>query len=316
MSKAFNVPESWLYQFTVLTPTYNRAHTLERAYQSLCLQSYQDFEWLVIDDGSTDNTRERVLAWQQEANFPIVYQWQANQHKKTAFNHGVRLAQGELIVALDSDDTLEPNALEQMAAVWRDIPQVQRHNYVAVTGLCQRPDGKVVGELYPYDQFDASSLDINFKYAVKGEKFGCLSTAVLRQFPFPEHIDGFVPESLVWRSIARAGYLTRFVNQVYRVYYDSADSLSEQGQNSTQHALGLWLLAHDTVVNCLPWFRYQPKAFLMAAARYTRFALYMRHNKVPRPEGYLLKGVGARALVLLMWPVGVVLYIRDRLRAP
>ncbi|MCQ9617126.1 glycosyltransferase [Paenalcaligenes niemegkensis] len=306
---------SWQYQFTVLTPSYNRAHTLERAYQSLCKQSFQDFEWIIIDDGSVDSTKERVNGWQQEASFPIVYQWQENQHKKTAFNHGVRLAQGELVVALDSDDTLEPNALEQMAAAWRDIPLPQRHNYVAVIGLCQRPDGHVVGDMYPYDQFDASSLDLNFKHSIKGEKFGCLSTAVLRKFPFPEHIDGYVPESIVWRAIARAGYLTRFVNQVYRVYYDSSDSLSEQGRSTRQHALGLWLLAQDTVVNCLPWFRYRPKAFLMAAARYTRFWLHMRDMGVSPPQGYELRGLAAWLLVIAMWPAGVVLYLRDRARS-
>ena len=315
MMKPVDFPYSWQYQFTVLTPSYNRATTLERTYRSLCAQSFQDFEWVVIDDGSTDHTRELISRWQQEASFPIVYQWQENQHKKTAFNHGVRLAQGELVVALDSDDTLEPNALEQMAGAWRDIPQINRHNYVAVTGLCQRPDGKVVGDLYPYEQFDASSLDLNFKYSVKGEKFGCLSTAVLRQFPFPEQIDGFVPESIVWRAIARAGYLTRFVNQVYRVYYESPDSLSVQGRdNSQQHVLGLWLLAHDTVMNCLPWFKYRPKAFFMAAARYTRFMLHMRHSKLLPPSGYELHGWGPTLLVVAMWPLGIVLYLRDRMR--
>ena len=65
----------WRHLFTVLTPTYNRAHTLERAYRSLCEQTYQDFEWVVIDDGSTDGTRELVLGWQQEARFPIHYAW-------------------------------------------------------------------------------------------------------------------------------------------------------------------------------------------------------------------------------------------------
>lgn len=314
MEQSTEMQQSWQYQFTVLTPSYNRAHTLGRTYQSLCNQSYQDFEWVIIDDGSTDHTKEQVEQWQQEASFPIVYRWQENQHKKTAFNYGVRIAQGELIVALDSDDTLEPYALEEMAVEWRDIPQLQRHNYVAVTGLCQRPDGHIVGDLYPYEQFDISSLDLNFKYAVKGEKFGCLSTAVLRQFPFPEDIQGFVPESIVWRAIARAGYLTRFVNQVYRVYYDSPDSLSEQGRSSQQHALGLWLLAHDTVVNCLPWFRYRPKAFFMAAARYTRFLLHMRRAKVPPPAVYRLHGLGSILLVLSMWPVGMALYLYDRIR--
>ena len=83
--------------FTVLTPTYNRAHTLARVYDSLCAQIFQDFEWVVVDDGSTDNTRELVEHWCQTAVFPINYVWQPNQHKKTAFNRGVREARGELV---------------------------------------------------------------------------------------------------------------------------------------------------------------------------------------------------------------------------
>ncbi|NYT35671.1 glycosyltransferase family 2 protein [Allopusillimonas soli] len=304
----------WRHLFCIVTPTYNRAHTLERVYHSLREQSFQDFEWVIVDDGSTDNTRAMVMGWQQEASFPIHYMWQNNQHKKTAFNRGVRKASGELVVALDSDDSLDANALYSMATAWGEIPPNERDRYVAITGLCARPDGSIVGDMFPADVFDATSLDMTFKYHVRGEKFGCLRTDVLRRFPFPEEIAGFVPESLVWRAIARAGYLTRFVNQVFRVYYDSADSISRQGRDGQQHALGLWLLAQDTVMECLPWFRYRPQAFLMAGARYTRFSLLMRHGRQARPRGRRLRGIGPRLLVGLMWPLGALLYIRDRIR--
>jgi len=297
--------------FSVVTPTYNRAHTLGRVYASLREQTWHDFEWIIVDDGSTDNTRALVVEWQREADFPIHYVWQKNQHKKTAFNRGVCKAAGELIVALDSDDTLERDALASMMSTWYDIPETMRDRYVAITGLCVRPDGSVVGDRYPSDVLDASSLDMTFKYHVKGEKFGCMRTDVLRKFPFPEEIEGFVPESLVWRAIARAGYLTRFVNKPFRVYHDSSDSLSRQGREG-QHALGLWLLAQDTVVECLPWFRYQPRAFLMAAARYTRFALHLRQARLPLPRGRQLRGMASRLLVYAMWPIGALLYMRDR----
>lgn len=306
---------TWRHLFTVLTPTYNRAHVLERTYLSLCEQTCQDFEWIVVDDGSTDGTRARVLAWQQESRFPIHYLWQENQHKKTAFNLGVRHACGEWVVALDSDDTLEPDALYGMAQAYESIPASERGKYIGIIGLCARPDGFVVGDMFPDDVFDATSLDLNFKYQVGGEKFGCLRTHVLLQFPFPEDIPGFVPESLVWRAIARAGYLNRFVNQVFRIYYDSSDSLSHQGRDSAQHALGLWLLARDTVMECLPWFRYAPASFFMAAARYTRFRLHVRKTDKAILRSRKLRGLRARALVALMAPVGIALYLRDKARS-
>ena len=302
---------TWRPLFTVLTPTYNRAHVLERVYLSLCEQTCQDFEWVIVDDGSTDDTKSRVLAWQQESRFPIHYLWQENQHKKTAFNLGVRHASGEWVVALDSDDTLEPNALYGMSQVHDGIAVSERDRYIGIIGLCARPDGAVVGDMFPRDALDVTSLDLNFKYKVLGEKFGCLRTHILLQFPFPENVPGFVPESMVWRAIARAGYLNRCVNQVFRVYYDSPDSLSRQGRDSAQHALGLWLLARDTVMECLPWFRYAPGSVMMAAARYTRFRLHLRKADKALLRNWKLRGLRARLLIAVMAPLGVLLYLRD-----
>lgn len=302
-----------LYQFTVLTPTYNRAHTLARVYQSLTEQSFQSFEWVIVDDGSSDQTADLIRQWQKEAAFPIVYHWQENQHKKVAFNEGVQLACGELIVALDSDDTLLPNALYEMVRVWWGIPDHQREQFVGVTGLCQRPDGSIVGDLFPYDVLDSNALDLVFKYKVRGEKFGCLSRAVLLRYPFPE-FEGFVPESIVWRAIARAGYKHRFVNKVFRVYYPSAESLSSEGRSSSRHAMGLWLLAQDTLSQCMPWFRHDPRDFFYAAARYVRFRLHMWVQGQRPPTLGTTLGVKARALVALMAPIGGLLFIRDSLR--
>lgn len=303
------------YGFTVLTPTFNRADTLPRVYESLKAQSFGDFEWLIIDDGSTDNTSELIAEWANEGIIPIRYAWQPNQHKKTAFNNGVSMAHGELIVALDSDDTLLPDALSSMWSTWNSIPANQRRGYIAVTGLCQRPDGTVVGDKYVRDMIDMTSIDMYFKYRPQGEKFGCLNTEILRHFPFPEEYEGFVPESIVWRKIARAGYLTRFVNDVYRVYYDSSDSLSRQGAtNASQHATGLLLLAHDTIEKSIAWFFKSPLEFVKSAIRYTRFRLHLKgqHRKVP--TALRLRSPAAWVLVVLTYPIGLSLYLRDRVK--
>ncbi len=300
--------------FSVITPTYNRAHTLGRAFVSLCDQTFQDFEWVVIDDGSNDATGDLVARWQAQARFPIQYHWQVNQHKKVAFNRGVARASGHFVVVLDSDDTLAPNALFDMAAVWNDIPEADRHRFAAVTGLCARPDGRIVGDAFPDDVFDASVLDITFREGVRGEKFGCTRTDILRRFPYPEDIPGYVPESLVWRAIARAGYLTRFVNQVFRVYYPTQGSLTSQSALTTGNLPGLCLLARDTVVNCLPWFRYRPLEFFKAAARYSRFRLALWRSGLSVPAAVHLHGAAAWCLVVLALPVGVTLHLLDQQR--
>lgn len=300
--------------FTVLTPTFNRGHTLERVYRSLCKQSCRDFEWLVVDDGSTDDTRALIEDWQQEAPFAIRYIWQPNQHKKAAFNNGVLHARGEWIVALDSDDDLDRDALKKMGEIWGEIAPADRERYVGITGLCVRPDGCIIGDRFPRDVMDATSLDMRFRHHVDGEKFGCLRTAVLRQFPFREDVAGFVPEDTVWNAIARAGYLTRWVNQVFRVYHESPDALVRGGV-SASNATGLWLAAYEAIENNVAWFWYQPLSFLAAAARYTRFSLQMRRFACRRPTGLRLTHNRSRVLVSAMAPFGAALYLRDRLRA-
>lgn len=292
---------------TVMTPTYNRAHSLPRVYESLLAQTFQQFEWVIIDDGSSDNTKELVQSWIEEGKLNIRYAWQTNQHKKAAFNHGVRLAKGELLVALDSDDTLLPDALEHMWMTWLSLEQ--RSQFIAITGLCAYPDGKIVGDAYPQDRMVLSSIDMYFKYKVRGEKFGCLNTQVLKQFPFPENIPGFVPESLVWRSIARAGYKTLFINHVYRTYFDSADSLSHEGKNmGDKHALGLLWLAKDMVNDCLPWFKYQPMEFIKAAIRYNRFTRVLKKQGQSIPEWGRLSDWRAKCLVAVTAPIAYLMY--------
>lgn len=300
------------YFFSVITPTLNRADTLARTYASLCEQTFHDFEWIVMDDGSTDHTAQTVAQWQAQASFPIRYEWQTNQHKKVAINRGVALASGQWTIILDSDDTLQPHSLAAMAAVCQSIPSDQLPRFAAVTGLCVRPDGVVVGDTFPADPLDVSVLDLTFRYAVRGEKFGCTRTDVLRAFPYPQDMSGYVPESIVWRAIAKAGYLSRCVNQVFRVYYPTPGALTSQAATSVANLPGLCLLARDTLVTGWPWFRYQPVEFLKAAARYTRFRLWMKHAGLPVTPSLRLQGAVPYVLVTLALPVGVGLYMRDR----
>jgi glycosyltransferase involved in cell wall biosynthesis len=301
--------------FTILTPTYNRANTLHRVYESLSRQTCRDFEWLIIDDGSTDHTYEMVLDWQEHADFPIRYIWQKNQHKKTAFNRGVREAKGEFIVSLDSDDEMPSDALQILKDAWEAVPMAMRDRYVGVTGLCARPNGQIVGDPFPADTFDATAVDLYFKYQLKGEKFGCLRTSVLRRFPFPEDVAGFVPESLIWWAIAREGYQNRCINRVVRIYHPSTDGLTQGAVSIRNNVQGLYLLAWNVLEHHMTSFFCRPKEFLMAAARFTRFRLSLKHSGVPTGvRAFPLKSLPAKLLVTVMWPLGYALFWRDQRR--
>ena len=102
-------------------PDIHRRDRLPRVYESLKAQTFRGFEWLIVDDGSTDGTGELVKAWQAAADFPIRYFYQPNRGKHIGFNRSVVEAQGELLLSFDSDDSCAPNALERFKSHWDSI---------------------------------------------------------------------------------------------------------------------------------------------------------------------------------------------------
>ena len=131
--------------FTMLTPTFNRAHTLPRVWDSLRAQTLRDFEWVVVDDGSTDGTEALVRGWASEASFPVVFLRQENMGKHVAMNRGVAASSGRLIAVLDSDDACTPEALERFAFHWSSIPEERRPEFYGVVCHCKDVNGRRIG---------------------------------------------------------------------------------------------------------------------------------------------------------------------------
>ena len=212
-------------KFTVATTTYNRARTLPLVYQSLLDQTYRDFEWVIVDDGSTDDTGTLVANWMACSPFSIRYFYQENMHKKVAFNRAVKEAKGELFLNLDSDDEAVPEALQTFADAWEAIADAERAAFVGVTCLCMRADGTTVGDVFPSDPFDSDTIECSYVLNIRGEKWGFQRLDVLLSFPFPDSVPGLVPEGYVWNQIALE-YKTRYINHKLRIYKDTFDSLT------------------------------------------------------------------------------------------
>jgi glycosyltransferase involved in cell wall biosynthesis len=202
-------------RFTVMTPTYNRAHTLSRVYESLSQQTFTDFEWLIIDDGSSDGTAGLVSRFKESASFPIRYECKTNGGRHTALNLGVKLAGGELILILDSDDRCTLNALECFDHHWRQIRTPEK--FSTLVCLCKTPDGKVIGKPFQSDLMDCSTFADQLRTRGNANRSGVNRVDVMREFPFPEG-ERCVPDSLVWNRIARK-YAARFVNEALYIYY-------------------------------------------------------------------------------------------------
>lgn len=216
--------------FTVFIPTFNRADTLPRALDSVQQQTLRDFEVLIVDDGSTDSTRELVTKWRSEVDFPVEYIHQENKGKHGAHNTALEHAHGELVAILDSDDALVPQALESLAEHWHAIPEADRRNFAGVEGLCIDMDtGEVAGSRYPDDVFDSTYHEIRHKYGVTGDKKGAIRAEVLREYRYPVFAgEKHVRPSLVWERMSLR-YRVRYVNvPVQRIQYQAGGLSSDR----------------------------------------------------------------------------------------
>ena len=204
---------------TILTPTFNRAHLLPRLFESLTHQTDFNFEWLVMDDGSTDGTSD-LFAGKTflSAPFPIRYYQQENGGKHRALNAGVKQAKGDFIFIADSDDWLLP---QSVAIVGLHTSAIADDNtFAGVAGLDVFDDERIVGTGLPQDIIDCNAMDIRYRYHVDGDLKEVFKTTVLQEFPFPEIQDEkFCPEQLVWFRIAQKYKLRYFNTPIYVAEY-------------------------------------------------------------------------------------------------
>ena len=200
---------------TILTPSYNRGPLLGNLYQSLVRQAFNDFEWIIVDDGSTDSTNNIVNNFIQEQKIVISYIKQINGGKHKAINTGVKESKGELILIVDSDDSLPENSLSIIHSQYLKIKNDS--SIGGVCGLMAHHDGTVIGYRNVSSVKNISSIEMRYKYGFVGDVCEVFKTEVLREYPFPEiNNEKFCPEVLVWNRIARK-YKLHFFNQV--VYF-------------------------------------------------------------------------------------------------
>lgn len=289
------------FRFSIVTPTYNRAHLLERLCASLEAQTLSDFEWIVVDDGSVDNTRAVVEDLGANVTFPVSYINQPNRGKHVAVNAGVRVARGYFIGILDSDDKYTPNALKSCWVHWQQIPEAQHHSFVGLTGLCTDEDEHFVGNRFPADIFDSDPIECRMSFNIKGDKKGFQRTDVLRQFPFPEDLGRFVPEGIVWNRISRQ-FKTRYLNEVWAVVEYRTDGLTAHSVPARVKSPHAALLYYKELLSgrALPF-----SSRVRTSANLFRFSLHARN--------FASCAVVPRTQLALSAPLGVALYVRDKI---
>ena len=307
---------------TVFTPTYNRARLLPRLYESLCRQTYRDFEWIVVDDGSTDNTKNVVSKLKVEngklkvddselkieecetddglivdnSQFSIRYFYQENGGKHRAINRGVKEANGELFFIADSDDALPPNALGTVADIYEEIKD--DNSFAGVCGLDGTFEGEIIGSGILQDKIDDNSITVRFNLGITGDMKEVFRTNVLKDFPFPD-IEGerFCPEVLVWNRIATK-YKLRFFNQIvyWAEYQKDGISAGIVKARMNSPIASMMTYAELTVHKGVPTI-----AKIKAAINYWRFRFCSDNEKNPQLSWWY------------HWtmPLGFLMHLRD-----
>ncbi|AXT59934.1 glycosyltransferase family 2 protein [Aquimarina sp. AD10] len=192
---------------TVFTPTYNRAYCLHKCYESLVQQSNQDFLWLIIDDGSGDNTKELVESWIKDNKIAIQYHYQENLGMHGGHNAAYRLIETPLNVCIDSDDSIAEGAVQKILDSWQLIKDEPK--FAGLVALDEDQDGKLIGTKIPEHIKETTLYDLYNTHGVLGDKKLVYKTEVVKQYPAYPIFKGerFVP----------LGYLYQLIDQDYKL---------------------------------------------------------------------------------------------------
>ncbi|WP_051251215.1 glycosyltransferase family 2 protein [Paenibacillus harenae] len=167
---------------TVFTPAFNRAYCLHQLYESLQRQTSKDFEWLIVDDGSTDNTESLVNSWIRDNLVPIRYYRQQNQGMHGAHNTAYEHIETELNVCIDSDDYMTDNAVELIVSFWKKHRSDKVCGFI---GLDAYTNGQIIGTELPKHMKSSTLYDLYYKHGVKGDKKLIYRTELVKDNPYP-----------------------------------------------------------------------------------------------------------------------------------
>ncbi len=200
---------------TVLTPTFNRGGGLQSLWDSLQKQTVKDFEWLVVDDGSTDGTKNLITKLQEKSDFPIRYIYKSNGGKHTALNVGIQTIRSELTFIVDSDDCVTDDAVESILKIHKKYRS--QNNICGYAFLRAFPDGKVNGKKFDVNEKIGSYIDVRVNGNDTGaDKAEVFKTHCLKEFPFPEYPnEKFLGEDLVWVRMARKYEMVHINKAIY-----------------------------------------------------------------------------------------------------
>lgn len=279
---------------TVITTTYNRAYCLGQVYESLLRQTNDDFVWLIVDDGSTDNTKDLVDGWIQEGKIVIKYLYKSNGGMHTARNLAYENVETELNVIIDSDDWMTDDGVEKIVSFWKGKGGAQ---YYGIVSNNVTPQGELVGTQLPLGVEACTLTALSEKYGVRGDKKLVLRSDLAKLYPYPEFEgEKFYPASYKFRLLDRDYQLLLLSENTCVVDYNEDSMTYAKFAQYRSCAKGF---AHyrNEMIRISNSMRFVVKNMIhyIAESKFAGNKRYIRNSSKP-------------FIAWLVWPVGVAYY--------
>ena len=282
---------------TVFTPTYNREYKLSQLYNSLISQTNKDFEWIIVDDGSTDNTKSLVASWISENKIKIRYYKQKNQGKPIAHNKGVLESKGELFICVDSDDYLIDKAIEIIEKNWNK--HRDNTNCVGMVAAKILKNNETVGTEMPKNVNYSTLQDLYCKYKHKGDTALIYRCEIIKKYQFPK-INGekFIPETYLYNQIDQEGKLAIIYDKFYVCEYLEDGYTSNSAKLIKNNPIG-YIISAEIAKKYANTFRSKIKAT----------AKIILGNWLANKKGYF-KSSDEKIMIILATPLAFIVYLK------
>ncbi|ANU10112.1 hypothetical protein BBH88_07245 [Planococcus antarcticus DSM 14505] len=293
--------------FTIFIPVYNRANTIERLLKSIERQTFRDFECIIINDGSKDDSEKVINSLKKKLDFKLRYYYQENSGKHVARNKALDLAKGKMFFSIDSDDVMMSDCLQLLFDSW--LPVDNNKEFAGVEGNClEYGSSKIIGQEFPNKLFDSDHISTRYTHEIKGDKIRCILTSVFKEHKFPVYEnEKFIPESTVWNRIGKA-YKMRYINHALaQVEYQKDGISSNSLKFRTENSLGSFNYYKEFLIFFSQDKRVKKKYIYKNSVNYYRFGL---HNKMTLKKLFVVKEKNILEFPLIL--LGMLTYIRDK----
>lgn len=193
-----------MIELTIFTPTYNRAYILPKLFESLLSQKNKNFEWLIVDDGSSDNTKELLEDFKSKADFKITYVYQENQGKHVAINTGLSIVESDFFLVVDSDDILCQNFSETIEFKLQKLKESKNLAVIAFPRKQKGTENKLQINNVFQNEIISTPIELFNTYNIRGEFSLIFKARIAKEYRYPVfNGEKFIRESVVYNRIAK-----------------------------------------------------------------------------------------------------------------